>query len=246
MRIFFFQKNLLVLVLLLLPFRVSAHKWWTELQSVTKSTAMPSGSSDRNNTTVNGKKRIQWSSIPRYSVVKCIETDSITGEALKNEDGTVKYRMLLVDQFGNIRSAESVAAQQAKVKQAVSFILTKVAAGSLIGIFAGMAQVDKDEMLAGALAGGAVGAGAGLIASSDDIKQARIWKKVLKQQEKLLKAYRKNYNEEGVPRDASVDPSRIRNLDFNEENTVSVRTDEIKKEVESSNFSTSDNSAFDF
>lgn len=234
-----------LLVLLSLTINISAQGLLARLKSMTKTTVQTSNQKN-SATAARGDNLIKWSSIPKYSVVKYIEVDSVTGEALKNEDGTVKYRILLVDQFGNKRSAASVATQQKMVKQAVNMILTKVTTGGVLGATTIAMNGDRKNWLGNALIGSIIGMGTGVVASVDDIKQARTWKKVLKQQEKLLKAYRKNYNEEGVPIDASVDPSKIRNLDFNEENTVSVRTDEIKKEVESSNFSTSDNSVFDF
>lgn len=245
MRISVFQKLFILSVLLSLTTRTLAQDLWSNVQSLLKTTSQ---TSNQNNpaVVVQGGNLISWNSIPRYSAVKYVETDSLTGEVLKNEDGTVKYRMLLVDQFGNKRSAESVAAQQAKVKQAVKMILAKVTAGGLLGTFTEMIQGDKKDMLARALVGGTIGSGIGIVASADDIRQARVWKKVLKQQEKLLKAYRKNYNEEGEPKDGSVDPSKIKNLAFNEENTLSGSADAIKTEMKSAGFNTTDESVFDF
>lgn len=226
--------------------QASAQGFLKKIQSVTEKVSQITGTSttteQQSTAAADTVQSIKWDSIPKYSVVKYIETDPATGEQLKNEDGTVKYRMFLIDQFGNKRSAESVAAQQAKVKQAVTAIITKVVGGSALGALSGFVQGNAKD----AAVGGAVGAGAGIIASVDDIKQAKIWKKVLKQQEKLLAAYQKNYNEEGEPKDASVDPSTIKDLEFNEKNTVSSSTDEIKKEIESTNFTTTDDSAFDF
>lgn len=232
--------------LLWISTQVSAQGFLKKIQNVTEKVSQITSTSTTTEQQSTAKadtaQSIKWDSIPKYSVVKYIETDPTTGEQLKNEDGTIKYRMFLIDQFGNKRSAESVAAQQAKVKQAVTSIVTKVVGGGAVGAFSGLLQGGGKS----AAVGGAVGAGAGIIASVDDIKQAKTWKQVLKQQEKLLEAYQKNYNEEGEPKDASVDPSKIKDLDFNEENTMSGTTEDIKKEVESASFNTTDDSAFDF
>lgn len=242
-----FLRSLFVLFgLLWISTQVSAQGFLKKIQNVTEKVSQIAGTSttteQQPTAAADTVQSIKWDSIPKYTVMKYIETDPTTGEQLKNEDGTVKYRMFLVDQFGNKRSAESVAAQQAKVKQAVTSIVTKVVGGGAVGALSGLLQGGGKS----AAVGGAVGAGAGIIASVDDIKQAKTWKQVLKQQEKLLEAYQKNYNEEGEPKDASVDPSTIKDLDFNEENTMSGTTEDIKKEVESASFNTTDDSAFDF
>lgn len=243
----FLQRVFVVIALLLTTSQISAQGFFKKLKSVTETVSQIVGVTDTTNqatakTVVDSTQTIKWDSIPQYSVVKYIETDPSTGGQLKNEDGTVKYRMFLVDQFGNKRSAESVAAQQAKVRKAVTTIIAKVAGGGALGALSGFAKGGKKDVITDA----SIGAGIGLIASIDDIKQAKVWKKVLKQQEKLLEAYQKNYNEEGEPKDASVDPSTIKDLGFNEENTVSGSTDDIKKEIESADFNTTDDSAFDF
>ena len=243
------QSVLMMIAFLLSASQVSAQGFLKKLQSVTETVSQvagiatgTTGTTDQAAAVADSAQTIKWDSIPKYSVVKYIETDPSTGEQLKNEDGTVKYRMFLVDQFGNKRSAESVAAQQAKVREAVTAIVTKVAGGGALGALSGFAKGGGKNVLNDA----AIGTGLGLVASLDDIAQAKTWKTVLNQQEKLLEAYQKNYNEEGEPKDASVDPSKIKDLDFNEENTVSSSTDDIKKELESASFTTTDDSAFDF
>lgn len=244
------QSVLMMIAFLLSASQVSAQGFLKKLKSVTETVAQVAGVTTASADTTNqaaavadSAQTIKWDSIPKYSVVKYIETDPSSGEQLKNEDGTVKYRMFLVDQFGNKRSAESVAAQQAKVKAAVTAIIKNVAVGGATGVLGGVLNGGSKTDL---IVGGGIGIAGGVIASIDDIKQAKTWKKVLKQQEKLLEAYQKNYNEEGEPKDASVDPAKIKDLDFNEENTVSSSTDDIKKELESASFTTTDDSAFDF
>ena len=109
---------------------------------------------------------------------------------------------------------------------------------ALIGIV--LLQEGKTAGL-GAVAGAAVGA----VASADDIKMAVAQKKSLNQQKKLLKAYEENFTDEGVPVDAKADLSKIKNLDLAEDNSLSMSSEELKKELESEAFNTTDDSAWD-
>lgn len=178
-------------------------------------------------------KTIQWDSIPVYSAQKFLITDE-QGNQLTNADGTPMYRVLLVDQFGRKRSAAAVKAQQEKFNNALISILAKVGSGAIIGAISGGGK------------GAAVGAAAGTLASIDDIKEAKRQKKSLNQQKKLLAEYQKNFTEEGLPIDAKVDTSKLTDLGLKEDNTVTVTADNIKKELESADFNTTDDSVFDF
>ena len=97
----------------------------------------------------------------------------------------------------------------------------------------------------GDVEGAVAGAAAGAVASADDIKMAIAQKKSLNQQKKLLKAYEDNFTDEGVPVDAKADLSKIKNLDLTEENSLSMSSEELKKELESEAFNTTDDSAWD-
>ena len=70
-------------------------------------------------------------------------------------------------------------------------------------------------------------------------------KKSLKQQKKLLEAYEKNFTDEGIPVDAKADLSKIKDLDLDEKKTLSMNAEDIKKEVESENFNTTDDTAWE-
>lgn len=79
--------------------------------------------------------------------------------------------------------------------------------------------------------GAAIGAGVGAVASAGDIKQATKWKKVLKQQEKLLETYNENFTEEGKPKDVSVDPSTIEGLSLDKSQSTSSVANKVMEEM---------------
>lgn len=155
------------------------------------------------------------------------------GNPVLLEDGTQDYRVLLVDQFGNKRSAQSVKAQIDIINQRVLAILAKVGLGAGIGA------------LQNGLSGAAVGAGMGALASIDDISMAKKQKKSLKQQKILLAEYQKNFTEEGKPINAKVDPTKLEGLDLKEDNALSMTAADIKKELESEDFNSTDTSSWE-
>ena len=175
---------------------------------------------------------IAWDKIPVFSAKRVNMTDE-NGNPVLLEDGTQDYRVLLVDQFGNKRSAQSVKAQIDIINQRVLAILAKVGLGAGIGA------------LQNGLSGAAVGAGMGALASIDDISMAKKQKKSLKQQKILLAEYQKNFTEEGKPINAKVDPTKLEGLDLKEDNALSMTAADIKKELESEDFNSTDTSAWD-
>ena len=95
------------------------------------------------------------------------------------------------------------------------------------------------------LSGAAVGAGMGALASLDDISMAKKQKKSLKQQKLLLAEYQKNFTEEGKPINAKVDTSKLAGLDLKEDNALSMTATDIKKELDSAEFNSTDTSGWD-
>lgn len=164
--------------------------------------------------------KVQWNKLPVYHAEMVYLLDSISGDTLRNEDGTAQYEIILKDQFGNRRTPETINAQKKAVNEAVAAILVKVGGGALIG---GLAKGGK---------GAAIGAGVGALASANDINQAIKWKKVLKQQDKLMDAYSENFTDEGKPKDASVDPMTIEDLSLENSQPTSATTDKIKEEYQ--------------
>lgn len=175
---------------------------------------------------------IAWDKIPVFSAKRVNMTDE-NGNPVLLEDGTQDYRVLLVDQFGNKRSAQSVKAQIDIINQRVLAILAKVGLGAGIGA------------LQNGLSGAAVGASMGALASIDDISMAKKQKKSLKQQKILLAEYQKNFTEEGKPINAKVDPTKLEGLDLKEDNALSMTAADIKKELESEDFNSTDTSSWE-
>lgn len=171
--------------------------------------------------------------IPIYHVGVFAETDD-NGEPLKNEDGTPIERYLLVDQNGNIRSAETVAAQHKTINKCFGNILAKVGGGAAIGA------------LTGGTKGAVAGAVAGLALSPSDILKIKNHLKSLKQQKKLLEAYQQNITNEGLPVDAKADLSNIKDLAINKNETATKTKNELDALLVSDEFKTADASAWDF
>ena len=208
----------------------------TALDEVSKAAdATPSTASsltDSGTAAASDSVSIAWDKIPVFSAKRVNMTDE-NGNPVLLEDGTQDYRVLLVDQFGNKRSAQSVKAQIDIINQRVLAILAKVGLGAGIGA------------LQNGLSGAAVGAGMGALASIDDISMAKKQKKSLKQQKILLAEYQKNFTEEGKPINAKVDPTKLEGLDLKEDNALSMTAADIKKELESEDFNSTDTSSWE-
>ena len=204
------------------------------------------GAKTGNADTTKAAKDIKWNDIPVYTAQKVLVTDE-AGNPVLNEDGTQQYRVFLVDQFGNKRSKEAVKAQQAKLNKAIGNILLSTGVGAGVGAVAGR-TIGKElgSKTAGTILGALAGAVVGITSSKSDIEMAKKQRESLKQQKALLEAYAKTFSDEGKPVDAKVDLSQVEGLDLKEDNTLTMAAADIKKELESSDFSTTDDSAFDF
>lgn len=204
------------------------------------------GAKTGNADTTKAAKDIKWNDIPVYTAQKVLVTDE-AGNPVLNEDGTQQYRVFLVDQFGNKRSKEAVKAQQAKLNKAIGNILLSTGVGAGVGAAAGR-TIGKElgSKTAGTILGALAGAVIGVTSSKSDIEMAKKQRESLKQQKALLEAYAKTFSDEGKPVDAKVDLSQVEGLDLKEDNTLTMAAADIKKELESSDFSTTDDSAFDF
>lgn len=197
------------------------------LKKLKKSSDKVESTDNTNNESADttGVKQLNWEMVPEYHA----ETRPITsndGTPLKNEDGSPMVCVLLVDQFGNVRSADVVKEQHKKLNQYINNILKEVGKDAAVGAVTGLAAGKK-----GALIGGAAGVAHGVIASKDDIKKARELKKSLKEQEEILAKYQKNFTSEGTPIDASVDISKIDGLEIKE--GVSMTAEALKAELAS-------------
>ncbi len=203
-----------------------------EVSKAADATPSTASSLTDSGTAASDSVSIAWDKIPVFSAKRVNMTDE-NGNPVLLEDGTQDYRVLLVDQFGNKRSAQSVKAQIDIINQRVLAILAKVGLGAGIGA------------LQNGLSGAAVGAGMGALASIDDISMAKKQKKSLKQQKILLAEYQKNFTEEGKPINAKVDPTKLEGLDLKEDNALSMTAADIKKELESEDFNSTDTSSWE-
>ena len=188
------------------------------LKKLTSAVTTQSATEQTDTSTV--KDRIKESDIPAYSCQKVYETDE-QGNRLKNEDGTDKYRVFLVDKEGKKVSSEAVAAQNKQINQALLKIAAKV------GISAGIGG------LSGGTKGALVGVATGLGLSVNDIILCVKLKKASNKQKKAIEAYRKSFDEEGNPIAAEIDKKMLKDLDLNEDNAVSESTAKIKEELSS-------------
>lgn len=215
-----FIKSMVVCAMMMSVNQVSAQGFLKKLtKNLSKTTSTASDTSTNASSEASDTasvKPLKWDQIPVYHAEKRPVT-SANGTVLTNDDGTPMYRVLLVDQFGNIRSAEAVKEQNKKINKAVGNILLKVG-------------------------GGAAGAAAGLALSAKDIKAAKAQKKSLKQQEELLAKYQENFTSEGTPINASVDVTKIEGLEITE--GVSMTAESLKNTMESETFNSSDEKAW--
>ena len=92
----------------------------------------------------------------------------------------------------------------------------------------------------GGLASGLVGGAAGLIASAGDIKMIKKQIESLKEQKKLIEFYSQNFTDEGAPKEANIDITKETGIEFNDNNTVSQTTAQVKALLESEDFKTTD------
>ena len=221
----FMGKVVMLIALLFVGNQVSAQSFLNKLKKATDkvtetvSSVTDTDSSNEAAQADTASVKVKWDKLPVYHAEMVYLLDPVSGDTLRNEDGTVQYEVALRDQFGNRRTPETIKAQKKAVNDAVAAILVKVGGGALIG---GLAKGGK---------GAAIGAGVGALASAGDIDQAVKWKKVLKQQDKLMDAYSEHFTDEGKPKDASVNPMAIEDLSLENSQPTSASTDKIKEEL---------------
>lgn len=199
---------------------VSAHESLNDLMKLAENNAITNvdkGKQDEGSDSTIAD-RIKESEIPAYSCQKVYETDE-NGTRLKNEDGTDKYRVFLVDRSGNKVSPEVVAEQSKQINNAILTIAGKVGVGALTGYLSGGGK------------GALIGIAAGLGLSVNDLLLIIKLKKESNKQKKAIEAYRKSFDEEGNPVAAEIDKKTLKVLNIDEENAVVESTEKIKKEL---------------
>lgn len=163
--------------------------------------------------------KIKKDDIPLYHCELVYLKDQ-NGNDVLNADGTKAYRVYLVNQKGQKVTQEAAAAQQKQIRKSVLAIAAKTAAGGLAG---GLSGKDVKSVF--------IGIAAGLGMSVEDIVTIVNLKKDVKKQQKVLEAYKKSFDEEGKPLQASVDPTKIKDLDITTKNAVSETAEKLKDEL---------------
>ena len=232
MKNFIFKSAFVAATLVLSVSQVSAQKFLKNVAKAASAVTQTAETTTAEATDDSTAKKLNLD-IPIYHVEVFAETDT-NGEPLKNEDGTPIERYLLVDQNGNIRSAEAVAAQHKTINKCFGNILAKVGGGAALGA------------LTGGTKGAVAGAVAGLVLSPSDILKIKNHMKSLKQQKKLLEAYQQNFTNEGLPVDAKADVSNIKDLAINKNETATKTQEELDALLASEDYKTASANDWDF
>ena len=221
----FIMKIALCLAVLGMSQTVSAQGFLKKLKQSAEQTLVTKSDEGSKETTDSVADKLKESDFPAYTMKKFYETDE-NGNRLKNEDGTDKYRVFLVDKEGNKVSAEVVAAQSKQINEAIISIAAKVATSAGVGALTGKGK--------GALIGVAVGLGL----SVNDIMLVVKLKKNAMKQKKALELYQKTFDENGNPIAANVDPKTLKDLDITDKNSTSESTEKIKQDMASAGYTT--------
>ena len=178
----------------------------------------------------------KWDAIPNYTVVVVNLTDS-QGNPILNEDGSQRVRVLFRNEKDSTdyRSSDVVHQQCRELDKIVTRIVAKIGGGAVVGAVGGLLAAKKKDKGKGALIGGLAGAGAGLALSAGDLKKAKEVKKQMKELQKVLEVYQKNFTREGVPVNASANLSNVEGINFMK-NEVSLEEDKYKAIRESAAF----------
>lgn len=158
-----------------------------------------------------------------YSVKKVIETDE-NGNQLLNDDGTVKYYYLVIDNNGNVCDATTAQAMVKFRNKAYRKIILNVALGGGLGAYEGKGKLEG--ILAGTLTG--------VLTSVEDIATIFTLNKQLKTLKKTLVAYKKTFTDEGLPIDPSVDLSDVDGIDFTKSEELTKTAADVKAELAAS------------
>ena len=162
--------------------------------------------------------KIKKEDIPVYHCEMFYITDD-NGNRVKNEDGTDDYRVLLVNQKGQIVTAEAAAAQAKQVNQAILTIAGKVGLSAGIGALSGGGK------------GALVGVATGLGMSITDLMTIISLKKDINKHKKVPEAYKKSFDEEGKALNVKVDPTKIKDLGLDAKNAVTASAEKLKADI---------------
>lgn len=139
-----------------------------------------------------------------YTAKVTYKTDA-NGDTLKNDDGTLKKFVYIYDNNGNAVDANTAKKMVSSRQKAYLAILAKVGGGAVLGVAKAFLSGKKKD----AVASGIVGGIAGLALSGDDISKIKKINKQMKKYNEVIDEYQSNFNDEGTPKDASVDLAKI-------------------------------------
>lgn len=228
--------SVMMLTMVGVPTEVSAQKFLNKIKAGAKS--LTGGSKESSETdTAQATRTIDWSKAPVYKA-KRVERLDAKGKVMLNADGTPILEVRLFDQFGNMASEETVKAQHAAIKKSGNTVLKNVGITTALGVLDGL----KNGTL---LTSSIIGTVSGVAVSAGDLKTIYEQKKSLKQQEKELAAYSKNFTSEGTPKNAQIDLTNVDGIDYTKEEPVKIKDSDYKKIINSEAFNSTDTSAWD-
>lgn len=156
-----------------------------------------------------------------------IETDSL-GNAITNEDGTTRYKYLLIDKNGNVCAVNTAKKHLNSALKSGAFILLKVGGGATAGALLGKKVGGSKKS---AWIGAGIGAAAGMLASANDIKEVKEQVKLMKECKRVLSAYQTTFTEEGLPIDAAADLSNVEGINFAECEEITKSAADVKAQL---------------
>lgn len=153
------------------------------------------------------------------------KTDA-NGDTLKNDDGTLKKFVYIYDSNGNAVDANTAKKMVSSRLKAYWAIIGKVGGGAALGVASALISGNSKDAVTSGVAGGI----AGLALSGDDMTKIKKLNKQLKKYKKVIEDYQSNFNDEGTPKDASVDLAKI----YPDAETVTKSAADIDAEIAAS------------
>lgn len=114
----FMGKVVMLIALLFVGNQVSAQSFLNKLKKATDkvtetvSSVTDTDSSNEAAQADTASVKVKWDKLPVYHAEMVYLLDPVSGDTLRNEDGTVQYEVALRDQFGNRRTPETIKAQK--------------------------------------------------------------------------------------------------------------------------------------
>lgn len=176
----------------------------TATQTTDQQTTSTSTAATLSSTESNEKKSELLNDSISYIAKVTYKTDA-NGDTLKNDDGTLKKFVYIYDSNGNAVDASTAKKMVSSRLKAYWAIIGKVGGGAALGVASALISGNTKDAVTSGIAGGV----AGLALSGDDMSKIKKLNKQLKKYKKVIEDYQANFNDEGTPKDASVDLAKI-------------------------------------